>query len=60
MKHRRAGKVLNKNDKDLYDKDLRPRAWPVGICVGCIAETLIVFQVELSKDNKVYDSKQSS
>ena len=25
-----------------------------------MTETLIVFQVELSKDNKVYDSKQSS
>ena len=60
MKHRRTDKVLNKNDKDLHDKDLRPQAWSVGMCVGCVTETLIAFQVELLKDNKVYDSKQSS
>ena len=29
----------------------------MGMCVGRITETLIAFQVELLKDNKVYDLK---
>ena len=57
MKHRRTEQCLNGNDKNLSDRDLRLKEWPVGLCVGASNGTLIAFQVKLSKDNKVRDLK---
>ena len=57
MKHRRMKQCLNRGDKNLNARDLRQKIPLMRLCVECINETLIVFQVELSKDNKVHDSK---